>query len=127
MTGLGLQARDGQPTRGKNMLLPWLLPGWAAVPRPYVVVSGENDKSQPKEPSSAGAGAGAGSLAFQGAKFVFIVLFSSSSFEISLKGRKGPAKLNIAKVSKCQAYMLLALRWVFLHLLCYCPPAANRP
>ena len=59
-----------------------------------MVVAGEDDKSQPREGTS-GEG---GSVAFQGAKFVFFVCFSNTTFDISLKGRKGPTKVPYGKV-----------------------------
>ncbi|GAB4820517.1 hypothetical protein N2152v2_007563 [Parachlorella kessleri] len=92
--GLGLQFSEGDPFIGQLVLDITGITGLTTtVPRPYVVVAGEDDKSQPREGTS-GEG---GSIAFEGAKFVFFVCFSNTTFDISLKGRKGPTKVPYGK------------------------------
>lgn len=77
----GLPVHTGTPL--------WLRPArcHAAVPRPYVVVSGESERSERKRGALAEDGA---SIQFEGAKFVFFVLFSNSRFRIALKGQRAP-------------------------------------
>lgn len=80
-----------------------MMGGWcSAVGRPYVVVTGADDKTTHKPATLSGDG----TLTFDGAKFVFFVLFSNTTFEISLKGRSGPANYLVGKASDGSAALV---------------------